>query len=81
MLAEHDGRLLLGRQPQYPAGRYSALAGFLEPGESIEAAVARELQEEAGIARRRRHLHRQPALAVPFVADDRLPRPFAWRRS
>jgi NAD+ diphosphatase len=49
MLAEHDGRLLLGRQPQYPTGRYSALAGFLEPGESIEAAVARELKEEAGI--------------------------------
>ena len=49
MLAEHDGRLLLGRQPQYPPGRYSALAGFLEPGESIEAAVARELKEEAGI--------------------------------
>jgi NAD+ diphosphatase len=49
MLAEHQGRLLLGRQPQYPPGRYSALAGFLEPGESIEAAVARELQEEAGI--------------------------------
>jgi NAD+ diphosphatase len=49
MLAEHDGRLLLGRQPQYPPGRYSALAGFVEPGESIEAAVARELKEEAGI--------------------------------
>jgi NAD+ diphosphatase len=50
MLAEHDGRLLLGRQPHYPHGRYSALAGFVEPGESIEAAVARELREEAGIA-------------------------------
>ena len=50
MLAEHEGRLLLGRQPQYPPRRYSALAGFLEPGESIEAAVARELHEEAGIA-------------------------------
>ena len=49
MLAEHDGRLLLGRQPRYPAGRYSALAGFVEPGETIEAAVARELFEEAGI--------------------------------
>jgi NAD+ diphosphatase len=49
MLAEHEDRLLLGRQPQYPPGRYSALAGFLEPGESIEAAVARELHEEAGI--------------------------------
>ena len=50
MLAEHDGRVLLGRQPQYPEGRYSALAGFVEPGESIEEAVARELMEEAGIA-------------------------------
>ena len=49
MLAEHEGRVLLGRQPQYPKGRYSALAGFVEPGESIEEAVARELFEEAGI--------------------------------
>lgn len=49
MLAEHEGRVLLGRQPQYPPGRYSALAGFVEPGESIEEAVARELGEEAGI--------------------------------
>jgi NAD+ diphosphatase len=49
MLAEHEGRVLLGRQPQYPEGRYSALAGFVEPGESIEEAVARELGEEAGI--------------------------------
>jgi NAD+ diphosphatase len=49
MIAEHDGRLLLGRQPHYPPGRYSALAGFLEVGENLEAAVARELKEEAGI--------------------------------
>ena len=49
MLAEYEGKVLLGRQPQYPAGRYSALAGFVEPGESIEEAVARELGEEAGI--------------------------------
>ena len=52
MLAEHDGRVLLARQAQYPPGRYSALAGFVEPGESIEEAVARELAEEAGIAAR-----------------------------
>ena len=50
MLAEHRGRVLLARQPQYPPGRYSALAGFVEPGESIEEAVAREIHEEAGIA-------------------------------
>jgi NAD+ diphosphatase len=50
MLATFEDRLLLGRQPQYPPGRYSALAGFVEPGETIEAAVARELGEEAGIS-------------------------------
>jgi len=50
MLAQYEGRVLVARQPQYPAGRYSALAGFVEPGESIEEAVARELMEEAGVA-------------------------------
>jgi NAD+ diphosphatase len=49
MLAEHDGRVLLGRQPRFPPRRYSALAGFVEVGESVEAAVARELFEEAGV--------------------------------
>ncbi len=61
MLAEHDGRLLLGRQPQYPPGRYSALAGFVEVGENVEAAVARELREEAGIkVRNVRYVTSQP---------------------
>lgn len=49
MLVEHDGALLLGRQPRFPAGNYSALAGFVEPGETIEEAVAREVLEEAGV--------------------------------
>ncbi|MBN2973691.1 NAD(+) diphosphatase [Roseomonas aeriglobus] len=49
MLAEYDGRALVGRQAAWPAGRYSALAGFVEPGESLEEAVARELFEEAGV--------------------------------
>lgn len=49
MIAEHDGRALVGRGPNWPAGRYSALAGFMEPGESIEEAVAREIFEEAGV--------------------------------
>jgi NAD+ diphosphatase len=61
MLAEHEGRLLLGRQPHYPAGRYSALAGFVEVGETLEAAVARELHEEAGIrVRNIRYIASQP---------------------
>ncbi len=49
MLAEHDGRALLGRGAAWPKGRYSALAGFVEPGDSIEEAVAREVFEEAGV--------------------------------
>ncbi|PEQ12933.1 NADH pyrophosphatase [Novosphingobium sp. PC22D] len=49
MLVEHEGQVLLGRQPRFPERRYSALAGFVEPGESIEEAVAREVHEEAGV--------------------------------
>jgi len=49
MLVEHDGKLLLGRQPRFPPRVFSALAGFVEPGESIEEAVAREVFEEAGV--------------------------------
>jgi NAD+ diphosphatase len=49
MLVTDGDRALLGRQAQWPAGRYSALAGFVEPGESLEEAVAREVREEAGV--------------------------------
>jgi NAD+ diphosphatase len=49
MLAEYEDRVLVGRQPGFPPGFFSALAGFVEPGESLEEAVARELFEEAGI--------------------------------
>ncbi len=52
MLVEHDDSLLLGRQPRFPAGNYSALAGFVEPGETIEEAVRREVFEEAGVRAR-----------------------------
>jgi len=49
MLAVDGERALVGRQPSFPAGRYSALAGFIEPGESLEEAVRREINEEAGV--------------------------------
>ncbi|MGE3245945.1 MAG: NAD(+) diphosphatase [Beijerinckiaceae bacterium] len=49
MLAVSEGQCLLGRQPRFNKGMYSALAGFLEPGETIEDAVRREIWEESGI--------------------------------
>jgi NAD+ diphosphatase len=49
MLAVFGDRCMLGRQEIWPAGMFSALAGFLEPGETIEEACARELKEEAGL--------------------------------
>ena len=53
MMVTHRGpqgvRVLVGRQPRFPPGNYSCLAGFLEPGETVEMAVRREVAEEAGI--------------------------------
>ena len=52
MLVEHEGRVLLGRHAGWPAAQYSALAGFVSPGESLEEAVVREVREESGIEAR-----------------------------
>jgi NAD+ diphosphatase len=49
MLITRGNRVLLGRGPTWPEGMYSLLAGFVEPGETIEAAVRREVLEESGI--------------------------------
>jgi NAD+ diphosphatase len=49
MRVEHGGRILLGRQKPWPPGMYSVLAGFVEPGESLEDAVRREVSEEVGL--------------------------------
>lgn len=46
---DHDDRILLGSQSVWEQNRWSILAGFVEPGESLEAAVVREMQEEAGL--------------------------------
>jgi NAD+ diphosphatase len=46
---DDDDRLLLGHQTRWPAQRFSTLAGFVEPGESLEQAVAREVHEETGV--------------------------------
>jgi len=49
VLVTHGDLCLLAHASKYPAGRYSTLAGFIEPGESAEQAVAREVKEEVGI--------------------------------
>jgi NAD+ diphosphatase len=75
MLVTDGERALLGRQARWPPGRYSALAGFVEPGESLEEAVAREVREEAGIEiRAPRYQSSQPwpfpsSLMLGFVAE------------
>jgi NAD+ diphosphatase len=67
-------RLLLGRAPSWPPGRMSVLAGFVEPGETLAQAVAREVREEVGIAvRDMRYVADQPwpfpsSLMVGFTA-------------
>jgi len=49
VIVQSGDRCLLARQPSWPPGRYSIIAGFVEPGESLEDAVKREVREEAGI--------------------------------
>lgn len=75
IMAVSDGeRLLLGRQSGWPPRRYSTLAGFVEPGETLEQTVARETLEESGVrVLRSRYLGSQPwpfpgSLMLGFVA-------------
>ncbi|MBI5160493.1 MAG: NAD(+) diphosphatase [Micrococcales bacterium] len=73
-VVDADDRLLLGSNALWPAGRFSLLAGFVEPGESLEAAVEREVFEESGIrVADPRYLGSQPwpfpaSLMVGFTA-------------
>ena len=76
IVAVGDGkRLLLGRQASWPARRWSVVAGFVEPGETLEMAVAREVMEETGVrVRSSRYLASQPwpfpgSLMLGFIAD------------
>jgi NAD+ diphosphatase len=48
-LIRKQNQILLARSPHFPAGMYSALAGFVEPGESLEQCLAREVAEEVGV--------------------------------
>lgn len=65
MLITQGNSVLMGRSPGWPEGMYSLLAGFVEPGETLEAAVRREVAEEAGI----------PVGAVSYLASQPWPFP------
>jgi NAD+ diphosphatase len=67
--------ILLARAPRFPPGMYSALAGFVEPGETLEQCLQREVLEEVGVrVRNLRYFASQPwpfphSLMIAFVAD------------
>ncbi|GAA6161658.1 NAD(+) diphosphatase [Ruegeria sp. HU-ET01832] len=65
MLITHGDSVLMGRSPGWPDGMYSLLAGFVEPGETLEAAVRREVMEEAGV----------PVGAVTYLSSQPWPFP------
>ena len=74
-LVKRGRELLLARSPHFPPGMYSALAGFVEPGESLEQCLAREVQEEVGVrVSNIRYFASQPwpfphSLMIAFVCD------------
>lgn len=65
MLVVDGDRCLMGRQHSWPVGMYSALAGFMEPGETMEAAVRREVREESGLEVRRVRYYASQAWPFP----------------
>ncbi len=75
VLVRDENRVLLARSPGFPPGMYSVLAGFVEPGESIEEAIRREVREEVGIeVANPRYFGSQPwpfpnSLMIGFTAD------------
>ncbi len=75
VLAIRNGQCLLGRQASWPKGMYSAIAGFVEPGENLEEAASRELVEETGVrAEHPRYFASQPwpfpaSLMVAFLIE------------
>jgi NAD+ diphosphatase len=74
-LVQRENQLLLARSPHFPPGMYSALAGFVEPGESLEQCLAREVHEEVGVrVNNIRYFASQPwpfphSLMIAFVCD------------
>jgi NAD+ diphosphatase len=75
LVKREPGEVLLARSPRFPPGMYSALAGFVEPGETLEQCLEREVLEEVGIrVKNVRYFDSQPwpfphSLMIAFVAD------------
>lgn len=75
VLIQREDRVLLARSPRFPPGMYGLVAGFVEPGENLEHAVVREVQEETGImVKDIRYFGSEPwpfpdSLMVGFIAD------------
>lgn len=75
ILVTHGRKLLLARKPAFPQGRFSALAGFVEPGETLEDTVIRETREEVGVeVKNIRYFGSQPwpfpnSLMIAFTAE------------
>lgn len=75
ILVTHEGKLLLARKPIWPDGRYSAIAGFVEPGETLEDTIKRETREEVGVeVKNIRYFGSQPwpfphSLMIAFTAE------------
>ncbi|MFK2874444.1 NAD(+) diphosphatase [Dyella lipolytica] len=65
VIVEYEGACLLGRQASWPPGRYSTLAGFIEPGEALEDAVRREVAEESGVIVGDVHYHSSQPWPMP----------------
>ena len=86
---EREARILLGHNVNFPAGRYSLLAGFVEPGETLEDAIRREILEEAGVTVKNiRYFGSQPwpfpnSMMLGFNAEweSGEPRPDGWELS
>jgi NAD+ diphosphatase len=74
-LVRREGQVLLGRSPHFPPGMFSALAGFVEPGETLEQCLAREVEEEVGVSVGNiQYFESQPwpfpnSLMIAFVCD------------
>jgi NAD+ diphosphatase len=75
VLVRRGNRILMARSPGFPPGMYSVLAGFVEPGESIEETIEREIREEVGVeVENIRYFGSQPwpfpnSLMIGFIAD------------